>query len=208
MRSHYFRHSQIAKPCVINATLQCPTLAIGLQCITANKSISRIVQRISRFRLLSISFTPIRPQSRTIAATLREIPPSDEVGPEIGESVTLLALLAIPSFVALCFLAIAHTFQTMSLQLAEDAPFPSEPLLREYFPAPPAFQTAQSFAARVPTYERLLKNSTSRLDRSAFSRESNLAPFLRLPVSAAFLRECRRSWPDSGFRTMAIVYGM
>jgi hypothetical protein len=120
--------------------------------------------------------------------------------------VNLLAFLAIPSFVALCFLAIAHTFQTMSLQLAEDAPFPSEALLREYFPAPPAFQTAQPFAARVPTYEHLLKNSISRSDRS-FSRDSNLAPFLRLPVSAAFLREYRRfllaANPDAKYKPSA-----
>jgi hypothetical protein len=117
--------------------------------------------------------------------------------------VTLLAFLAIPSFFALCFLAVAHTFQTMNLRLAESAPFPSEALLREYFPAPPAFQTAPAVAARVPTYERLLQNYASRSSRFALSRESNLPRFMRLPIEASLLREYRRSRPDSSFRTMA-----
>jgi hypothetical protein len=114
--------------------------------------------------------------------------------------VTLLAFLAIPSFFALCFLAVAHTFQTMNLRLAESAPFPSQALLREYFPVPLAFQTAQAVAARVPTYERLLQNCTSRSYRTAFSRESNLPRFMRLPVAASFLREYRRNSLDSSFR--------
>jgi hypothetical protein len=117
--------------------------------------------------------------------------------------VTLLVFLAIPSFFALCFLAVAHTFQTMNLRLGEFMPFPSEALLREYFPIPPAFQTAPAVAARVLTYERLFQNYASRSGRSAFSRESNLPRFMRLPVAGTFLREYRRSGPDPSFRNVA-----
>jgi hypothetical protein len=117
--------------------------------------------------------------------------------------VTLLALLAIPSFVAFCFLAIIHTLQTTSLRLAESAPFPSEALLQEYFPAAPALRTAQAIAPRVRSYEYLLKNCTSLSGRVAFSREPNLYTLRRVPAAATFLREYRGSWPDSSFRTMA-----
>lgn len=113
---------------------------------------------------------------------------------------TLLAFLAIPSFVAFCFLAIIHTFQTMSLRLAENAPFPSDALLQEYFP--PDLRAAQ-VAPRVRNYERLLQNYASRSARLAFSRESNPPAFLRVPIPAAFLREYKRNRPDSSFRIMA-----
>lgn len=120
---------------------------------------------------------------------------------------TLLALLAIPSFVAFCFLAIIHTFQTMSLRLAENAPFPTEALLHEYlpayFPAKPAFRTALAGAARLRTYERLLENCTPRSGRVAFSRESNLYMFPRLSVPASFSPEYRRNRLDSSFRMKA-----
>jgi hypothetical protein len=115
--------------------------------------------------------------------------------------VTLLVFLAIPSFFALCFLAVAHTFQTMNLRLSvESATFPSD-LLREYFPAPPAFQTAQAVPARARSYERLLQNYISRASRPAFSSESGLPRFMRLPAS--FLREYRRDGPESSFRVMS-----
>jgi hypothetical protein len=118
--------------------------------------------------------------------------------------VTLLVFLAIPSFFALCILAVAHTFQTMNLRLvAEDSPFPSEALLREYFPVPTGFQSAPAFAARVPAYERLAQNYASRSGRFVSSKEANLPRFMRLPVAASFLREYRRSSPESGLRTVA-----
>lgn len=116
---------------------------------------------------------------------------------------TLLVFLAIPSFIALCFLAITHTFQTMSLQLAADAPFPTEALLREYFPAPPAFQTVPAAATRPRTYESIWNNCAPRSSRVAFSRESNFPRLLRLPVAASFLRDHRRNWPDSSVRLLA-----
>jgi hypothetical protein len=114
---------------------------------------------------------------------------------------TLLALLAIPSFVALCFLAIAHTLQTMNLRLAEWAPLPAEALLQEYFPAAPPIRTAKAVAARARTYERLLENCTARSYRSAFSMQSNAPRFSRSPAS--FLREHRRNGPDLTLRTIA-----
>ena len=110
----------------------------------------------------------------------------------------LLAFLAIPSFIALCFLAVAHTFQTMSLRLSANAPFPSEALLQEYFTAAPAIRTAP--AARVRTYERLVQNYATRSGRFAFSYPS---AFLRMPVPASYLLEYRRTWPDSSFRVVA-----
>ena len=115
---------------------------------------------------------------------------------------TLLALLAIPSFIAFCFLAIIHTLQTTSLRLADSAPFPSEALLQEYFPAATTLRTAQAIAPRVRSYEYLLKNCTSLSSRVAFSKESNLPTFRRLPAAASFLREYRGAWPDSNFRMM------
>ncbi len=120
---------------------------------------------------------------------------------------TLLTLLAIPSFVAFCLLAIIHTLQTMSLRLAESAPFPSEAVLQEYFPAAPALRTAHAVTTRVRTYERVLQNYASRPSRS-FSRESNSPAFLPLPVPASFLRAYRRNWPDSSFRIMAVPDAM
>ena len=114
---------------------------------------------------------------------------------------TLLAFLAIPSFVALCFLAVAHTLQTLNLRLAESTPFP-EALLQEFFPAAPAFRPAQAVAARTRSYEYLLKSCTSRSSRIAFSRESSIPAFLRLPLPASLLREYRRSLADSSFRVM------
>lgn len=120
---------------------------------------------------------------------------------------TLLAFLAIPSFVALCFLAVAHTLQTINLRLAGSTPLPSEALLQEFFPAAPALRTAQAVAARVRAYECLWNNCTPHSSRFAFSRESNvprfMPRFLRLPGAASFLREYRRNWPDSSFRIIA-----
>lgn len=116
---------------------------------------------------------------------------------------TLLVFLAIPSFVALCFLAIAHTLQTMNLRLAPNAPFPVEALLQDYLPAAPALRTVRAVATRARTYEYFLNDCSSRSYRLAFSRESNLPRFMRLPGAASFLREYRRNGPDPNFRTMA-----
>ena len=192
-----FSPFKTAKARVMSDRWPCPGLALDLH-LNRYK-----ILRTHKFDRFLITSPLLRVQSRTIAATLRRHPPSDQAGPEIGESVTLLVLLAVPSFFALCFLAVAHTFQTMNLRLAESAPFPSEALLREYFPIPPAFQAAQSVAARVPAYERLLQNYPSRSTRFALYRESNLRIFMRLPVTASFLRAHRRSWPDSSLRTAA-----
>ena len=106
---------------------------------------------------------------------------------------TLLVFLAIPSFVALCVLAIAHTFQTMNLRLADSAPFPAEAFLQEFFPAAAAVRTAPTAAVR----ETLL-NCTWHSRRLPSSKESNLSRSLHLPVS--FLREYRRNRPDSSSR--------
>jgi len=116
--------------------------------------------------------------------------------------VTLLALLAIPSFVALCFLMVAHTLQTMSPRLAASAPLPAEALLQEFFPAAPALRTAQMVGARARSYERALQSYASRYARTAFSRESNVPTFLHVPVPASFFRQYRRNWTDSSFRIM------
>jgi hypothetical protein len=112
--------------------------------------------------------------------------------------VTLLALLAIPSFIAFCFLAIIHTLQTTSLRLAQSASFPSEAVLQEFFPAAPALRAAPAGRTRIRTYECLVQNA-SRPMRTAFSRESSLPTLLRVPIPASFFREYRR-WPDSSLR--------
>lgn len=112
---------------------------------------------------------------------------------------TLLVLMAIPSFVALCFLAAAHTLQTMNLRLAETAPLPVEALLQEFFPAAPAMRTAHN--VRIRTYEHALKAYAARSSSTAFYRESNMSRFPRL--QASFLREYRRNLPDSSFRNTA-----
>ena len=112
---------------------------------------------------------------------------------------TLLALLAIPSFIAFCFLAIIHTLQTTSLRLAQSAPFPSEAVLQEFFPVAPALRTAPSGRTRVRTYECLVQNA-SRPMRAAFSRESSFPTLLRVPIPSSFFREYRRNWPGSSLR--------
>jgi hypothetical protein len=112
--------------------------------------------------------------------------------------VTLLALLAIPSFIAFCLLAITHTLQTMSPRLAESVPLPSEALLQEFFPAATALRAPKSGAALIRAYDHLLNNGAPRSRRLAFSRESNVPRFMRLPAS--FTPEYRRTWSDLGFR--------
>ena len=95
---------------------------------------------------------------------------------------TLLAFLAIPSFIALCFLAIAHTLQTMNLRLAENAPFPSE-FSPDFVAAAAALGVEQTAATR----------SNPRMRRFAFSKASTIP----------FLPECRRNWPDFSSRILA-----
>ena len=106
---------------------------------------------------------------------------------------TLLDLLAIPSFVVLCFLAAAHTFQTMNMRLEESIPsLPAEALLREYFPLPADFLIAQP--ARVRTYDRLAKNCASPSRRLAFAKDSNVSRVLRAQTFS--LRDYARSSQD------------
>ena len=95
---------------------------------------------------------------------------------------TLLTFMAIPSFVALCFLAIAHTLQTMNLRLSESAPFPSE-FSPEFVAAAVALGVEQAAATR----------STPRLRRFAFTKGS----------PSSFLPECRRSRTDFSSRILA-----
>jgi hypothetical protein len=95
---------------------------------------------------------------------------------------TLLTFMAIPSFVALCFLAIAHTLQTINLRLAESTPFPSE-FSPELVAAAASLGVEQAAATR----------STPRMRRFAFSKGS----------PSSFLPECRRSWPDFSSRILA-----
>jgi hypothetical protein len=110
--------------------------------------------------------------------------------------------MAIPSFVALCFLAAAHTLQTMNLRLAQTAPIPIEALLQEYLPDAPAIRTAHAVATRLRAYECLLNNRTARSRRLAFLRESNTPRFMLLPVAASSLHEYRFTGSDFSFRNM------
>ncbi|KAA6462136.1 hypothetical protein DYQ86_11000 [Acidobacteria bacterium AB60] len=102
-------------------------------------------------------------------------PCPDEDRPEIGEPVNLLAFLAVPSLLSVCFLMVAHTFQTMCMRLGEEMPLPSDPA-----PVLEAFQVScrGRRRARIHPTQRAMGIAHLRLKREWLQAQPRL---LRAP---------------------------
>jgi hypothetical protein len=73
---------------------------------------------------LSTYSAPDPPEMPIHRSDTEQHPPSDEVGPEIGELVNLLAL-AVPSILSFCSLVTAKALQTLNKRLSANPLLPT-----------------------------------------------------------------------------------